>query len=219
MRNSLHEQIRSTLSRNKEEGAKKQISLMIDQRMIHMTDAIVEQFKDLTDGKVSSRNQLIEMAIEEYIRAAGDVLLQDHYINIEELLDQKKYKEEEEENTENTSWWNTAIFPAWNDGFEKVFLGKKQWYSVRVAAWRIPSIEYIACYRSAPISGITHFAKVKNIEPLPNGKYKIWFDGDPTPLEKIVRLGDSDMMAIRSVQYTSLEKLKNANDISELRLS
>jgi len=215
MVNTLQETIRKTLSRSKEEGSKKQISLVIDERLLQMSDVIIEQFKSLTNGKlVTSRNQLFEKAIDEYVQAASDVLLQDHYINIEEMVEQI---EKEDESTILSEKWDLVIFPAQNKGFEEVFLGKNQWYSVRIASWRIPKIKYVACYRGAPYSGITHYAKVKEIKPHSDpGKYVIFFDSEPIKLNHTVKLGNSDVMTVRKSRYTSLEKLENANEVYDL---
>lgn len=223
MPDTLQDLIRKALNESKEEGSKKQISLMLDGRMLQMIDVIVDQFKNLTDGKIStSRNQFIEEAISEYIKAAADVLLQDHYINIDELIDLKDKDENVEQPLEGAlpeehEERNLAIFPARNEGFERVFLGKQQWYSVRIAEWRIPYIKYVACYRGAPYSGITHYAKVKEIKPIQGSKkYIIYFDGEAKKLENKVRLGDSDVMEVRKLRYSNLELLKNADEISDL---
>ncbi|SEB02247.1 hypothetical protein [Paenibacillus sp. 276b] len=221
---SLQETIRKALNMSKEEGAKRQISLMIDERTLQMTDIIVEQFKGLTGGKMAtSRNQLIETAIDEYVKAAAEVLLQDHLINIEELIDTKEKDDEaefEKQSSERivTGEKNLAIFTARNEGFEQVFLKKQQWYSVRIAEWRIPTLEYVACYRGAPYSGITHYAKVKDIKPYPNtNKYIIFFDGPPVELEKKIGLGSTPVIEVRGkVRYSSFDLLLKANEISDL---
>ncbi|MGG3557848.1 hypothetical protein ABES23_14525 [Peribacillus frigoritolerans] len=221
MVNSLQESIRRKLSAGKEEGANKQVSLIVNERILQKADAIVEQFKVLTDGNgdlPSSRNQLIEEAIEEYVNAASDVLLNDHLINIEEIINNED-DDDDDEVTASSEEWDLYFCPAKNKGFEDVFLGKDQWYSVRIASWRIPKIKYIACYRGTPYSAITHYAKVKEIKPYKDsGKYIIYFDGEAIPLENPVVLGKSNVMDVRKTRYTSLEKLKSAAEISEVWL-
>lgn len=218
MFNSLQDSIRKKLNAGKEEGANKQISLTLNEHTLHKADAIVEQFKILTGGNgdlPSSRNQLIEDAIEEYVNAAADVLLKDHLVNIEETMNND---DADVETTSINTDWDLFFCPARNQGFEEVFLGKNQWYSVRIASWRIPKIKYIACYRGAPYSAITHYAKVKEIKPYEDGKYIIYFDGEAIPLENPVILGKSNVMNVRKTRYTSLEKLKTANEVSEIWL-
>lgn len=218
MSNSLQESIRKKLSAGKEEGANKQISLMVNERVLQKADAVVEQFKILTDGNgelPSSRNQLIEEAIEQYVNAAADVLLKDHLVNIEEIINNDDDANDIEDKSVDNKW-DLFFCPAKNKGFEEVFLDKNQWYSVRIAAWRIPQIKYIACYRGAPYSAITHYAVVKKVELYEDGKYIIYFEGEAIPLENPVILGKSNIMEVRKTRYTSLEKLKNASEVSEV---
>ena len=154
----------------------------------------------------------LDKMVEEYINAAADVLLNDHLVNIEEIINHDD--SEDDEATAVSTEWDLFFCPAKNQGFEEVFLGKNQWYSVRIASWRIPQIKYISCYRGAPYSAITHYAKVKEIKPYGDGKYIIYFDGEAIPLENSVVLGKSNVMNIRKIRYTSLEKLKNATEVS-----
>lgn len=211
MVNVLQENIRKTIN-NCKEGNKKQISLVMEERLLQLTDVIVEQLKGVTDGKVSSRNQLIELAVAEYVREASVVLLEDHKINIDEMLVTAEDQEEES----NTSVRELAIFPARNEGFEKVFLGQNEWYSVRIADWRVKHIKYVACYRTAPYSAITHYAKVKNIKKYKNtNKYIIYFDGSPITLSNSVKLGANDN-GVRGTRYSTLDNLINATELGQL---
>lgn len=213
---SLQDSIRKKLNLGKEEGVTKQISLTLNEQTLLRVDAIVEQFKKLTGGKgdiPSSRNQLIEDAIEEYVSAAADVLLNDYLVNLEESMSNP---EAEGRKPLDDQEWDLLVCPAENNGFEKVFLGKNQWYSNRLAESRISNIRYIACYRSAPYSAITHYAKVKEIKAYGQGKHIIYFDGEAIPLDRSVRLGSSTMQTVRKTRYTSLEKLQRADEVSEL---
>jgi hypothetical protein len=214
-RNTLQASIKQTLS--VKEDTKKQISLVIDSKLLKSLDVITEEFKNLTNGKISSRNQLVELALEEYVKEASVVLL-DYGINIEELLVNDIDNEEENSIEEELGDDLVAIFPARNEGFEKVFLGQKEWYSIRVAKWRIKKIAYVACYRTAPYSEITHYAKVKKIEPssdYPN-KYKIIFDGEAIPLPQPIKRGN-DITGVRSTRYTTFNKLLKAKELWELQ--
>ncbi|MBI2677259.1 MAG: hypothetical protein HYX28_00600 [Candidatus Koribacter versatilis] len=60
---------------------------------------------------------------------------------------------------------DTVIVPAHEEGFEKGFQGQNCWYEIRIAAEKLDKIKYIAVYRTAPVSAITHFAPVHHIEP------------------------------------------------------
>jgi predicted DNA binding CopG/RHH family protein len=215
----LEESIRDMLNTSREEGTKKQISLNIDEKTLQLTDAIADQFKQVTSGKLAtSRNHIIEKALEEYLKAASAVLLNDYFINIEEHISSPKDQDVEDEDKSNSSKGirDLAIFPAQNKGFEAIFLKKNQWYSVRVASWRIPNIRYVACYRGAPYSGITHYAEVKDFKKLLDGKYIINFTGPAISLPQTVKLGNTDVKEVRKLRYSSLDKLKNAFEVADL---
>ena len=82
---------------------------------------------------------------------------------------------------------------------------------------KINKIKYIAIYRSAPISGITHYAKVKSFEYNEEyKKYSIILEGKPIRLEKIIKLEGLDPNAMRSGRYVELSELKNPKNLKEL---
>jgi hypothetical protein len=58
---------------------------------------------------------------------------------------------------------DTIIVPAREEGFQTVFLNQKQWYAIRISAEMKGKIKYIAAYRVAPISAVTHIAEVAEI--------------------------------------------------------
>jgi hypothetical protein len=55
---------------------------------------------------------------------------------------------------------DTVVVPAREDGFSETFLGENRWYEIRIHGTMRPQIKYIAGYRVAPISAITHIAAV-----------------------------------------------------------
>ena len=57
------------------------------------------------------------------------------------------------------------MVPALKDGFEKVFLGQNRWYKVRIHPSMISQLKYVAVYRTALVSAITHYAPIRSIEP------------------------------------------------------
>jgi hypothetical protein len=59
---------------------------------------------------------------------------------------------------------DTIVVPAREDGFQAVFLGENRWYAIEVGSSKMKKIKYIAAYRVAPISAITHLAPVKSFE-------------------------------------------------------
>jgi len=109
-----------------------------------------------------------------------------------------------------------VIFPAHNEGFEERFLGEKRWYPVRIGKDKIKNIKYIALYRSAPVSGITHFAKVGEIKRYEDTDRYLVVLGDPIKLPETVKLGDTKATAMRTSRYTNLDKLLQANEVADL---
>lgn len=73
---------------------------------------------------------------------------------------------------------DTIIVPAREEGFNKVFLGENRWYQVRIGPAMKERLKFIAAYQVAPISAITHIARIKEIVPYEDtGKYEIIFSG------------------------------------------
>lgn len=59
---------------------------------------------------------------------------------------------------------DTIVVPAREDGFQDMFLGENRWYAIRIHGSMIPRLRYIAVYRVAPVSVVTHIAPVASIE-------------------------------------------------------
>ncbi|MGE0174339.1 MAG: DUF4268 domain-containing protein [Oligoflexales bacterium] len=109
---------------------------------------------------------------------------------------------------------DTVIVPGRKDGFDKVFLGEHCWYAIRLRKDRIPQIRYIAGYQVAPVSAITHIAKVKDIVPYADsGKYKVIFE-EPARKIKPVPIGNTSK--IQGPAYCEYSKLGVANTIDDL---
>ena len=132
---SIRESIRETIN-NSNEGAKKQISLMIDEQLLHLTDKVGEKMKTLTNNKVGSRNQLIELALTEYVKEATTVLREDFLLDINEAVPSV-----EETNDElATEINNVLIVPAYSEQFESEFMENHQWVSIRIASIAYPKL-------------------------------------------------------------------------------
>ena len=58
---------------------------------------------------------------------------------------------------------DTIVVPARDEGFFDTFVGENRWYAIKIHASMIPKIKYIAAYRVAPLSSITHIADRKSV--------------------------------------------------------
>jgi len=111
---------------------------------------------------------------------------------------------------------DTVIVPAQEDGFQETFIGENCWYAIRISGGMLPRIKYIAAYRSAPVSAITHYASVKRIESYGDGgKYRLIFSKLATEIPPIP-FGDAVAGTMQGPRYTSLEKLLAAKSVADL---
>lgn len=116
----------------------------------------------------------------------------------------------------NADQRDTVIVPAQEEGFQEVFIGKDCWYEIRISGGMLHKIKYIAAYRSAPISAITHYAPVKQIEPWgESGKYRLIF-AEPAKEISPIPFGDAVTGSMQGPRYTNLQKLLNAKTVADL---
>jgi len=109
---------------------------------------------------------------------------------------------------------DTVIVPAREDGFQETFLGENQWYAIRIGAAMKDKIKYIAAYRIAPLSSVTHIAEVQEIKPYKDtGKYLLTFKG-PAQEIKPIGLADSKNKPQGPV-YVQREKLLIAKTLED----
>jgi hypothetical protein len=113
---------------------------------------------------------------------------------------------------------DTIVVPAQEEGFQETFIGENRWYQIRIHSSMVPRIKYIAAYRSAPISAITHAAVVKDIVPWKEGpKYVLNF-AEPAkeigPL-KLVPKPNGMVKAPQAPRYTSYDRLIKATNLDE----
>lgn len=180
---------------------RKNITFNIDEESLERLDSIVNFFYE-KDGS-TTRNAVIEDAIMAYIESAEDFF-------------ERQNVNEDLKDINNNVGYDTAIFPATNENFGKVFIGEKKWYYVRIAEFRVENIEYVALYRGAPVSAITHYAKVINISE-PNEKNKRLINlEEPIALDRPIKLGKIHVNNIRKLNYTTLQKLQTSNTVEEL---
>ncbi|MBI4310814.1 MAG: GIY-YIG nuclease family protein [Chloroflexi bacterium] len=110
-----------------------------------------------------------------------------------------------------------VVIPAEPENFERVFLGNRCWYAIRISGGMLDKIKYIAAYQTQPVSAITHYAPVERIERYGDeGKYKLIFSEAAKSIGPI-RL-DKAKGGIQGPRYTTVGKLQAAKKLSDLYL-
>ena len=111
---------------------------------------------------------------------------------------------------------DTVVVPAQQEGFESVFLGQNCWYSIRIGGGMLDKIKYIAAYQTNPVSAITYYAPVSQIEPYgESGKYKLVFSEKAKPIGPIT-FGDAPPGSMQGQRYTTIDRLRKAKTLSDL---
>ncbi len=112
-----------------------------------------------------------------------------------------------------------VVVPAQEEGFKAVFLGEHRWRSIRIGGGKLQQIRYIAAYQTKPVSAVTHYAPVKEIEPYgEGGKYQLIFSGPPVEITPIP-FADAAPGLMQGPHYTTLGKLLAAKSVSAQRFS
>ncbi len=112
---------------------------------------------------------------------------------------------------------STVVVPAREEGFQDVFLKENRWYAVRIHGAMRPQIKYIAAYRVAPISAITHIAPVRSIEPWKESGYFVLNFAEPAKeIARIVLVKGSRGKALQNLRYTTRQALERAKTLDDL---
>lgn len=111
---------------------------------------------------------------------------------------------------------DTIVVPAREEGFQETFLGEHRWYAIRIHASMIPKITYIAVYRVAPESAITHIASVASIEKWKDtNKYVVNFVEPAKKIGPISLVPKGTIKAPQAPRYTSYQRLQSAKNLDE----
>lgn len=111
---------------------------------------------------------------------------------------------------------DTVVVPARKEGFNDVFMGENRWYKIRIHSSMIPKIKYIAAYRVAPESAITHVAPVASIEQWPDtNKYVVNFGEPAQPMGPIRLVPKGRVKALQAARYTPRQRLDQARNLDE----
>lgn len=111
---------------------------------------------------------------------------------------------------------DTIVVPAKDEGFESVFLGENRWHSIRIHSSMIPKIKYIAAYRVAPESAITHIAPVASIDQWKDSnKYVVNFATEAKKIKAVKLVPKSKVKAPQAPRYTSKKRIEAAKNLDE----
>jgi len=112
---------------------------------------------------------------------------------------------------------DTIVVPARPDGFHSVFVEKLEWPTLRIGSKKVEQVKYIAVYQVAPISAITHYAKITQYTRLEQkGRYKVSFEGPPIEITQVPYSPSKDSSVVQGPRYTSLAKILCSNCLTDV---
>ena len=207
MKNQSNEYFEKLLKNNK--NSKKQIAIYLDDETVDRIDMTNKIFAEVSGSRSFSRTTLIEEAINKFLNESEEYLLAEEGISVRGKLEKDNYKKND-----------VVIFSSVGDGFDDTFMGGKEnpcWYPCNCNQARIKNLKYIAIYRGAPVSAITHYAKVKEFKYLEDKKYYVcYFDGKPFEFANEITLGSKPGCFFRGAKYTTIESLSNAKTADDI---
>lgn len=112
---------------------------------------------------------------------------------------------------------DTIVVPAQEEGFQSAFIESNAWWQIRISVSMLDKIKYIAAYRTAPVSAITHVAEVDRIERYKDtNKYILYFRESAKAIPHIELDKDKKGVAPQASRYTNYARLMSATKLSEV---
>ena len=112
---------------------------------------------------------------------------------------------------------DTIVVPAQEEGFQSAFIESNAWWQIRISVSMLDKIKYIAAYRTAPVSAITHIAEVGRIERYKDtNKYILYFKEPAKEIPHIELDKDKKGVAPQASRYTNYARLMSATKLSEV---
>ncbi|MED4554073.1 hypothetical protein P9305_15175 [Lysinibacillus capsici] len=201
---------------NEENETTKNVTYSLSIEVIDSIEDIIEKNKLLAEkyqvsGLPITRSDVISNAITSYIESY-ELALATVLKDLDCEIERGKVIEVIEPNIHA----DTIVVAAHPDGFNKVFLKDHEWYKVRMANWRKEYVKYVAIYVGSPFSQVTHYAEIKKIENIENGKYKKFILEEPVKLDNPISLGPMDSIGLRQSVYTRLDHMLTSKHLSDL---
>lgn len=197
----------------------KEITFNIDAEKLKKLEQLSKALSFVSgDADDFSQDRLIGLAIDKFLKESKVYLWAKHKIDLDEFdsdaSDAFAFENVEDKRQErkNTTDFDTVMVRAAEKDFRIMFMGEEKrsyWEKCNVSDKNIPKVKYIAFYRGAPISGITHYAKIKEIRFDPEKNCKVcYFDGAPIALpHKVTFTGVPTAYFHGGTKYTRLESL------------
>ena len=127
----------------------------------------------------------------------------------------------DKETTSFPSAADTLIVPTGKsgEGFEDVFLNEDSWYYLRISENKLKQFKYIAAYRPAPVSAVTHLAEIDKFVEVQNEKgqprHKAIFKGKAVEIEHIP-FGTAKGGSMQGPRYVNRDELLQCIDLGKL---
>lgn len=181
-------------------------------------DEIPENLESILARKFQFGVEVLELA--RYENSTGE-----HAYRFEPFLADLDHPDQEELSPEaarhrrvpNLDEIDTVVVPAREEGFEEVFLRENRWYAVRIHGAMRPQLKYIAAYRVAPVSAITHIAPVRNIEAWKDSdKFVLNFSERPREIGPITLVKGGHVNAPQNLRYTNKDTLLKAKTLDDV---
>ena len=192
-------------------------SLVFDSQFAALViiDEIPDDLEKVLATKFQFGVELIE--VKKYGAAGGDVAYRFHPFLEDVDAGVSQSVEAKPSARADLSDIDTVVVPARREGFQEVFLGENRWYKIRLHGSMRPQIRYIAVYRVAPTSAITHIAEVKSIEPWEDsGKFVVNFLGTAKEIGPISFVKGGRIKTFQSLRYTSRRLLDAAKTLDDV---
>lgn len=92
-------------------------------------------------------------------------------------------------------------------------MAKRYWPIRGIKKEIVPRLRYIAVYRPAPVSAITHYAPITRIEN--RGSENVVLFGRPKPIGPLVYVPEGNVRAVQYRQYAQSSRLRRAKTLDD----